>query len=107
MFRDDELGLQFPLKGFPDPLIGSHSSLKDNRGKDLFAPADIVQIILNQGVTKSSDDVLNGMADLLFMNHVRFCEDCASSGNPDRVFSPLGQPSKLLNGKTEPSGLLV
>jgi len=56
-------------------------------GKEFLSSADIIQIILHQGVTEACHDILNRMSDLLFMNHICLGKDRASACDPDRVIS--------------------
>jgi len=85
MLGDDEGGLQFLFERLLDTSISSNASLANDGRKDLLSSTNIVQIILNQGVTESGHNILNRMPDLLFMNHVCLSKDRASAGDSDRM----------------------
>src|SRR4030042_326324 len=85
MSWNDERDLYFFFKRSLDTSIRCDSSLEDNGRKDLFPPADIIQIILHQGVTETSHNVFYGVSNLLFMNHVRFSKNRTSACDPNRL----------------------
>ena len=107
MFRNDEGDLQFSFESFLDTSIRCDATLEDNGGQDLFPSADIIQIILHQGVAKASHDILNRMSDLLFVNHVGFGKDRASSRDPHGVTGFESEIPKGVDGDPKPGGLLI
>ena len=70
MGGDDRFYSQALLKRANNTLVERHSSLEYDGRQKLLSQSYIVEVVPDQSLAQSIHDVFQGIAQLLFMNHV-------------------------------------
>ena len=89
------------------PAIRGHAADEGDGLSHLLALGYVALEISRKGKAKARHQLVIGRRDLLEVDHVRFREDRAPSGDPRRVLRFEGDLGELFDGEAEPRRLLV
>jgi len=96
------------VEGLRDGGIAGHPALEEDRGREALPLADDAAEVASEGLTEPGEDVGEGNALLLQVDHVGLGEDGAAAGHAGRVAGGEGQTGELpVDADAEALGLLV
>ncbi len=110
VLRDDQVGLgelEDLEDGAADAFVGGHPALEGHRPFEVAPADDLALEVAYHGEAEAGDDVVDGGAHLLEVDHVALGEDGAAAGDAGRVLGLQGDVAELLDGDAHARGLLV
>ncbi len=105
--RHDDFGFQLFRQRPDDALVESHPALEHHRRPDVLAGTDVAEVVARQRPAQAVNNIIDGVAHLLLVHHVRLREDGAAPRDAHLIAAGQRPPRKLLDAHAETGRLVV